>query len=100
MCQQNGMSNWVWTLLFFSRIRKEDVEGIELECYSSSEDSGSDDLSRSASNNSSKAWDDASLDSGSDQVGSCTTKDMLDALYLQYSENSPPYQRVPFSEKV
>ncbi|KHN14742.1 hypothetical protein glysoja_020915, partial [Glycine soja] len=84
-----------------SRIRKEDVEGIELECYSSSEDSGSDDLSRSASNNSSKAWDDASLDSGSDQVVLCsTTKDMLGALYLQYSENYPPYQRVPFSEKI
>ncbi|KAG4919664.1 hypothetical protein JHK82_057087 [Glycine max] len=83
-----------------SRIRKEYGEGVEVECDSLSEDSASDNLSRSPSNNSSKAWDDASLDSGSDQVGSCTTKDMLGALYLQYSENSPPYQRVPFSEKI
>ena len=76
-------------------------EGVEVECDSLSEDSASDNLSRSPSNNSSKAWDDASLDSGSDQVVLCsTTKDMLGALYLQYSENYPPYQRVPFSEKV
>ncbi|KAK7278330.1 hypothetical protein RJT34_23358 [Clitoria ternatea] len=84
-----------------SRIRREDSEGAEFEFDSwSEEDSGSDNLSRSLSNNSSKAWDAISLDSSSDQVSSWPTRDMLGYLYLQYNENSPPCQRVPFAEKV
>ncbi|TKY51997.1 Transducin/WD40 repeat superfamily protein [Spatholobus suberectus] len=83
-----------------SRIRREDNEGVEFECDSWSEDSGSDNLSRSLSNNSSKAWDVDSLDSSSDQAGSWQTKDMFDFLYLQYTETSPPCKRVPFAEKI
>ncbi|KAK7391826.1 hypothetical protein VNO78_20249 [Psophocarpus tetragonolobus] len=84
-----------------SRIRREDSEGVEFESDSWSEDSESDKLSRSMSNNSSKAWDVASLDSSSDQAGSwTTTKDMIGDLYLQYNETSPYWQRVPFTEKI
>ncbi|WVY96665.1 hypothetical protein V8G54_028816, partial [Vigna mungo] len=79
-----------------SRLGKEDSEGTESDSWS--EDSGSDKLSRTLSNNSSKAWDVASLDSNSDQVGSWTAKD--NELYLQYNETSPYWQRVPFSEKI
>lgn len=78
------------------RLGKEDSEGTESDSWS--EDSGSDKLSRTLSNNSSKAWDVASLDSNSDQAGSWTAKD--NELYLQYNETSPYWQRVPFSEKV
>ncbi|RDX92183.1 hypothetical protein CR513_25722, partial [Mucuna pruriens] len=83
-----------------SRIRREDSEEGEFECDSWSEDSGSDNLSRSLSNNSSKAWDAVSLDSNCDQPGSWSTRDVLGDLYLQYNETSPPWQRVPFAEKI
>lgn len=84
------------------RIRKEDTEGVEFEYDYSSEDSGSDDLSRSLSNNSSKGWDAVSSDSNSsfDHAGSWPTKDTLDYLYLQYTEHSPPHRRVPLFEKI
>ncbi|XP_027364580.1 uncharacterized protein LOC113871680 [Abrus precatorius] len=82
-----------------SRIRREDSEGAELESDSLSEESGSY-LSRSLSNNSSKAWDAVSLDSSCDIVGSWPTRDMLGYLYLQYNETSPPFRRVPFVEKI
>ncbi|XP_027189141.1 uncharacterized protein [Cicer arietinum] len=83
-----------------SRNRKEDIDAVEFEFDSSSEDSGSDNLSRSLSNDSSKAWDAVSLDSSSDQSGSWPTRDMLGYLYLQYNETSPPCSRVPFAEKI
>jgi hypothetical protein len=88
--------------LFNSRNRKEDIDATEFESDSWSEDdSGSSDiLSRSVSNNSSKAWDAASLDSSSDQLSSCPNRDMLGYLYLQYTETAPPSSRVPFTEKV
>lgn len=86
--------------LLSSRNRKEDIDAVEFEFDSSSEDSGSDNLSRSLSNDSSKAWDAVSLDSSSDQSGSWPTRDMLGYLYLQYNETSPPCSRVPFAEKV
>ncbi|WJX19067.1 hypothetical protein P8452_08800 [Trifolium repens] len=85
-----------------SRNRKEDIDATEFESDSWSEDdSGSSDiLSRSVSNNSSKAWDAASLDSSSDQLSSCPNRDMLGYLYLQYTETAPPSSRVPFTEKI
>jgi hypothetical protein len=88
--------------LFDSRNRKEDNDATEFESDSWSEDdSGSSDiLSRSVSNNSSKAWDAASLGSSSDQLSPSPNRDMLGYLYLQYTETSPPSSRVPFSEKV
>ncbi|KAJ1403980.1 hypothetical protein SESBI_26900 [Sesbania bispinosa] len=82
-----------------SRNRREDNDALEFECDSSSEDSGSDILSRTISN-SSKAWDAVSLDSSYEQVGSWPTRDMRGHLYLQYTETSSPYVRVPFYEKI
>jgi hypothetical protein len=87
--------------LFPSRNRREDIDAAEFEFESSSEDdSGSDILSRSVSNNSSKAWDAVSLDSSSDQLSPLPTRDMLGYLYLQYTETAQPWLRVPFAEKV
>lgn len=82
-----------------SRIRREDSDGVEFESDSWSEDSGSDKLSRSLSNNSSKGWDAASEDSSSDQEGSWQ-RDKHGYLYLQYTEMASPYSRVPLVEKI
>lgn len=83
----------------FSRNQREDGDGVEFESDSWSDDSGSDDLSRSLSNNSSKTWDAVSNDSSSDQDGSSPTN-QLGHLYLQYTETAAPYARVPLMEKV
>ncbi|KAJ7975501.1 Protein of unknown function (DUF789) [Quillaja saponaria] len=83
-----------------SRNRREDSDGVECESDSWSDDSGSDNLSRSLSNNSSKAWDAASEDSSSDQEGSWLTKDRLGYPYLQYTEKSSPYWRDPLMIKI
>ncbi|KEH42873.1 hypothetical protein MtrunA17_Chr1g0188731 [Medicago truncatula] len=84
-----------------SRNRREDTDAAEFEFESSSEDdSGSDILSRSVSNNSSKAWDAVSLDSSSDQLSPLPTRNMLGYLYLQYTETLSPWLRVPFTEKI
>ncbi|KAL2967619.1 hypothetical protein AAZX31_16G185900 [Glycine max] len=84
-----------------SRNRREDSDGIEFESDSWSEDSGSDNLSRSLSNNSSKAWEDAvSEDSSCDQEGSWLRDNKLGYLYLQYTEMASPYSRVPLAEKI
>nr|KYP43064.1 hypothetical protein KK1_035507 [Cajanus cajan] len=88
----------IYTNKSASRIIRRDDSGVEFESDSWSDDSGSDNLSRSLSNNSSKAWD-IDSDSSSDQAGSWPTKDD-DYLYLQYNETSPPYKRVPFAEKI
>ncbi|KAL4374347.1 hypothetical protein S245_016968 [Arachis hypogaea] len=83
-----------------SRSRREDSDGVEFESDSWSDDSGSDNLSRSLSNNSSKAWDAVSEDSSSDHDGSWPTRDKLGYLYLQYTEMASPYARVPLMEKI
>lgn len=85
------------------RRRREDGEGpVEFESDSWSDDSGSDNLSRSLSNNSSKAstWDAVSEDSSSDHDGSLPTRDKLGYLYLHYTDMSSPYRRVPLMDKV
>lgn len=82
-----------------SRNRREDSEGVEFESDSWSEDSGSDNLSRSLSNNSSKAWDAVSEDSSYDQEGSWP-RDKLGYLYLHYTEMASPYSRVPLVEMI
>ncbi|KAI4351950.1 hypothetical protein L6164_006248 [Bauhinia variegata] len=83
-----------------SRIRRDDSDGVERESDSWSEDSGSDNLSRSLSNNSSKAWDAVSEDSSYDQEGSWLTRDRLGYAYLQFTEMSSPYWRVPLADKI
>lgn len=81
--------------------RREDSDGVEFESDSWSEDSSSDNLSRSLSNNSSKSWEDAvSEDSCCDQEGSWLRDNKLGHLYLQYTEMASPYSRVPLAEKV
>lgn len=73
---------------------------MEFESDSWSDDSGSDNLSRSLSNNSSRTWDAVSEDSSFDQDSSCPTKDRHGCLYFQYTEMSSPYWRVPLMDKV
>ncbi|XP_057425239.1 uncharacterized protein LOC130718639 [Lotus japonicus] len=80
-----------------SRNRREDGDSVELGSDSSLSD---DDISRSLSNNSSKAWDVSSFNSRSHQEGSWPTRDMLGYLYLQYNEKSSPRTRVPFLHKI
>ncbi|XP_054781704.1 uncharacterized protein LOC129288911 [Prosopis cineraria] len=82
-----------------SRNRREEGDGVEFESDSWSDDSGSDNLSQSLSNNSSKSWDAVSEES-CDQDGSWPRRDRLGYHYLQYTEMSSPYQRVPLVEKI
>lgn len=89
-----------FSILSNYRNRREDNDGVEFESDSWSDDSGSDNLSRSLSNDSSKSWDAISEESSSDQEGSCQTKDKLGNLYLSYTEMSSPYHRVPLALKV
>lgn len=87
--------------LFYRNKREDNIsDGVECESDSWSDDSGSDNMSRSLSNNSSKTWDAISEDSSSDQDGSCQKKDKLGYLYLNYTEITSPYMRVPLMEKV
>lgn len=82
------------------RSRREDSDIAEFESDSCSDDSGSDNLSRSLSNNSSRTWDVVSEDSSFDQESSCPMRDRLGHLYLQYVEMSSPYWRIPLTDKV
>lgn len=74
----------------------------EFECDSWSDDSASDKLSRSLSNNSSRTWDSTSEDSSLDHDPSLpTARDArLGYLYLQYFEMTNPCWRIPLVEKV
>ncbi|GKV05398.1 hypothetical protein SLEP1_g17416 [Rubroshorea leprosula] len=83
-----------------SRIPKQDNDEVEFESDSWSDDSTSDKLSRSPSNNSSRTWDATSEDSNSDQDASWQLKDKFGYRYLQYFEISCPYWRVPLKDKV
>ncbi|GMY12753.1 hypothetical protein FCV25MIE_07992 [Fagus crenata] len=83
-----------------SRTCKEDSDVVEFESDSWSDDSGSDNLSRSLSNNSSRGWDAVSEDSSFDQEGSWPRRDRLGCLYLQYIEMASPYWRVPLMDKI
>ncbi|KAI9092490.1 hypothetical protein K1719_027618 [Acacia pycnantha] len=83
-----------------SRNRREEGDGAEFESDTWSDDSGSDNLSPSLSNNSSKSWDVVSEDSSCDQDGSWSKRNRLGYPYLQFTEVSSPYQRVPLAEKI
>lgn len=69
----------------------------EFEIESWSDDSDSEKLSSSLSNNSSKGWDTTSADS-SESLWSVT--DRLGSLYFQYFDTCSPYFRIPLFEKV
>lgn len=95
------LGNEIEQAIFSScRNRKEDSDVVEFENDSWSDDSGSDNLSTSLSNNSSKAWDAVSEDSSLDQEGSWPMKDRLGCPYLQYIEMASPYWRVPLMDKA
>lgn len=100
LCLCTHCGNYMkWLFIYFARNRREDNDIIEFESDSWSDDSGSDNISRSLSNNSSKAWDAVSEDSCCEQEGSWP-RDRLGYLYLQYNEMSSPYWRVPLMDKV
>ncbi|XAR65541.1 hypothetical protein NMG60_11009694 [Bertholletia excelsa] len=83
-----------------SRTSKEDIDVSECEVEFWSDDSGSDKLSRSLSNNSSRAWDVASADSSLDHDGSWVMNDRLGYLYFQYFETCSPYWRTPLVDRI
>ncbi|KAL9437763.1 hypothetical protein AB3S75_023603 [Citrus x aurantiifolia] len=86
--------------LVASRNPREDSDVVELESDSWSDDSGSDKLSRSLSNNSSRTWDGISEDSSVEQDGSWLMTNKLGHLYFQYFEMASPYWRVPLTDKI
>ncbi|KAL9432500.1 hypothetical protein AB3S75_027520 [Citrus x aurantiifolia] len=86
--------------LVASRNPREDTDVVELESDSWSDDSGSDKLSRSLSNNSSRTWDGISEDSSVEQDGSWLMTNKLGHLYFQYFEMASPYWRVPLTDKI
>lgn len=86
--------------LVASRNPREDSDVVELESDSWSDDSGSDKLSRSLSNNSSRTWDGISEDSSVEQDGSWPVSNKLGHLYFQYFEMASPYWRVPLTDKI
>lgn len=86
--------------LVASRNPREDSDVVELESDSWSDDSGSDKLSRSLSNNSSRTWDGISEDSSVEQDGSWLMTNKLGHLYFQYFEMASPYWRVPLADKI
>nr|DAD32715.1 TPA_asm: hypothetical protein HUJ06_011566 [Nelumbo nucifera] len=92
----------IYTSKSFNSLRnpREECEVVEFESDSWSEDSESDKLSRSLSNNSSRTWDAVSEDSNFDQEGSWPMKDRLGSLYFQYFERLPPFLRVPVVYKI
>ncbi|KAG5220394.1 Transducin/WD40 repeat superfamily protein [Salix suchowensis] len=83
-----------------SRSSREHNDVVELESDSWSDDSTSDKLSRSLSNNSSKTWDTISEDSSVDHEGSLSMREKLGYRSFQYFEMSSPYWRVPLLEKI
>lgn len=89
-----------WLFLFCRNRKEEGGDGVDIESDTWSEDSGSENLSPSLSNNSSKSWDVVSEESTCDQDRSLSKKNRFGQPYLEYTEVSSPYQRVPFVEKV
>ncbi|XP_030521315.1 uncharacterized protein LOC115734609 isoform X1 [Rhodamnia argentea] len=82
-----------------TRTKAEGNVAVEFESDSWSDDSGSDKLSRSLSNNSSKTWDSISEDSSSDQPVSWPMRDN-GSIYLEYFEACSPNWRIPLSNKI
>ncbi|KAK2986567.1 hypothetical protein RJ640_011551 [Escallonia rubra] len=77
-----------------------DTDPVEFEVDSWSDDSGSDKLSRSLSNNSSKAWDATPADSSIDHEGALPMKDRLGNLYFEYYDTCSPYWRILLMDKI
>ncbi|XP_077247204.1 uncharacterized protein LOC143886913 [Tasmannia lanceolata] len=92
----------IYTNKSFATFRnlREERDAAEFESDSWSDDSESDKLSRSLSNNSSRAWDATSEDSSFEQEGSWPMRDRLGYVYFQYFEGSAPYGRIPLMDKI
>lgn len=82
------------------RNSSDDSDAVEFESDSWSDDSESDKMSRSFSNNSSKTWDANSDDSSFDHEGLWPMRDRLGYLYFQYYETCSPYWRMPLMDKI
>lgn len=94
---------WLNVLEFFLYSVKSEVSSsrtMEFESDSWSDDSGSDKLSRSLSNSSSKAWDNISEDLSLDQVVSFHMRERFGHVYLEYFESRSPNWRVPMMDQV
>ncbi|GMN46115.1 hypothetical protein TIFTF001_015306 [Ficus carica] len=83
-----------------SRNQREDGDSTGFESDSWSDDSGSEKLSPSFSNNSSKAWSVVSEDSSFELESSWPAKEKFGCLYLHYVEMSSPYWRPPLVDKI
>lgn len=81
---------WIYYIWFLRR-RNSDAES---ECWS--DDSGSEYLSRTLSNNSSRGWDVISEDELENEHGNAK----LGNLYLHYVDTGSPYCRPPLVDKV
>ncbi|KAA8527965.1 hypothetical protein F0562_035166 [Nyssa sinensis] len=82
------------------RTPREDTNAPESESESWSDDSESDNFSRTLSNNSSKTWDANSLASSMEHEGSCPLRDRLGYLCFQYYDTCSPYWRIPLLDKI
>ncbi|KAK2979162.1 hypothetical protein RJ640_029775 [Escallonia rubra] len=83
-----------------SRNPRYDTDPVEFEVDSWSDDSESDKLSRSLSNNSSKAWDATSADSSIDHEGALPLKDLIGNLYFEYYDTCSPNWRILLMDKI
>ncbi|KAK4747165.1 hypothetical protein SAY87_026202 [Trapa incisa] len=73
---------------------------VEFESDAWSDDSGSDKLSGSPSNSSSKAWDNMSDDSNLDPAVSLHARERFGHIYLEFFESCSPNWRVPMMDKI
>lgn len=78
----------------------DDIGEMEFEFESSSNDGENDKLSRTLSNNSSKAWDSTSADSSIDHEGLWSMRDYHGGLYFEYYATCSPYCRIPLMDKI
>ncbi|KAG9442027.1 hypothetical protein H6P81_017881 [Aristolochia fimbriata] len=92
----------IYTSKSYANLRKakDESEASEFESDSWSDDSESDKLSRSLSNNSSRGWDAGSDDSSFEPEGLWSTRERLGYLYCQYFERCSPYGRIPLMDTV
>ncbi|XP_010549591.1 PREDICTED: uncharacterized protein LOC104820723 isoform X2 [Tarenaya hassleriana] len=85
-----------------SSISRNHMDTVESESECWSDDSCSEKLSRSLSNDSNKTWDAVSEDSCFDHVHDTASlmRDRLGYLEFSYFETAPPHLRVPFTDKI
>lgn len=93
----------IYTDKMITESRTKSNEGnssVESESDSWSDDSVSDKLSRSLSNNSTKTWDNMSEDSSLDQAASWPLREKFGHIYLEHFEACSPNWRIPMMDKI